>query len=267
MKSYQFTEIDRATSALWNLDAGCSANGHFKIAAAAFDAGISFEEFNRWSATGHNYKNEADCLSTWRSASKPGPIRRATLFHLSHAAGGHYGARPRAELSQSPQAERKPPVQSSTGIYALTLWNLADRDDSFVAEHAYAVRKEIAHAFGAARGLASGSIVGQKVDCLIIPIRKHGTGEVVAVQAINADGKKQTFGALGDDFLLLGDERNKAAPWLVVEGWATSHSARQTVRESVVVISFGAGRMDKVADLVAEFHKPDRLVIFEEPEQ
>lgn len=158
-----------------------------------------------------------------------------------------------------------PAARPANNAYALKLWGCASRDDSTVAGHRYAVRKGILHALGAGRGFATGSVVGQNADCLLVPIRPNGIGEPIAIQAINSEGKKQTYGTIGDAFLVLGDSRSKGVPWIVVEGWATGHSVRQTVRESVVIISFGAGRMEKVAALVAEYHKPERLVIFEEP--
>jgi putative DNA primase/helicase len=158
-----------------------------------------------------------------------------------------------------------PAARPANNAYALKLWGCASRDDSTVAGHRYAVRKGILHALGAGRGFATGSVVGQNADCLLVPIRPNGIGEPIAIQAINSEGKKQTYGTIGDAYLLLGDERSKGVPWIVVEGWATGHSVRQTVRESVVVVSFGAGRMAKVAALVAEFHKPKKLGISEEP--
>lgn len=56
-----FAEIERARSALWSLDAGCSADEHFRIAAGFAAAGGDFEEFNRWSAPAHNYGSESAC--------------------------------------------------------------------------------------------------------------------------------------------------------------------------------------------------------------
>ncbi len=133
-----------------------------------------------------------------------------------------------------------------------------------VSQHPYAVRKGITHPFGAGRGLVVGSVVGQNADCIIVPVREHGTGEVVAVQAINDAGAKQTFGALADDFLLLGDERDLNATWYATEGWASGYALRSLDRHSVVIISFGLGRLHKVAKLAAERYSPARILIVED---
>lgn len=133
-----------------------------------------------------------------------------------------------------------------------------------VSQHPYAVRKGITHPFGAGRGVASGSVVGQDADCLLIPIRPNGIDEPIAVQAINADGKKQTYGTIADGFLLLGDERDTSAAWFAVEGWATAHAVRHALRHSVVLISFGKGRLQKVAQLAADLYHPDQITILSE---
>ena len=136
-----------------------------------------------------------------------------------------------------------------------------------VSQHPNAVLKGITHPFGAGRTLVTGSVVGKQADCIVVPIREHGTGEVIAVQAINAEGRKQTFGTIGDGYLLLGDERDLKAPWICCEGWATAHAARQAERQSVVLISFGKGRQRKVAELAAAYYQPERITIFAESDE
>ena len=122
------------------------------------------------------------------------------------------------------------------------------------------MKKGITHAFGAGRTLVTGSVVGKQEDCIVVPIREHGVGEVVAVQAINSDGRKQTFGTIGDGFLLLGDERNTSSIWHAVEGWATGCSVRKAKKCSVALISFGKGRLQKVADLAWELYRPTGII-------
>lgn len=186
---------------------------------------------------------------------------------LNHAQAVHWAAE-RLSGGFTPVAARpnRIPAPFPRNDYARQLWDGADRDDGFVEQHLYCVRKGIAHAFGAGRTLASGSVVGKQADCIVIPIREHGTGCVIAVQAINEGGKKQTFGTIADGYLLLGDERDLKAPWICCEGWATAHAARQAERCSVVLISFGKGRLQKVAELAAAHYRPDLISIFAEAE-
>ena len=159
------------------------------------------------------------------------------------------------------------PAPISCNSYAAKLWASSDREDSYVRQHHYAVKKGITHAFGAGRTLVTGSVVGKQEDCIVVPIREHGVGEVVAVQAINSDGRKQTFGTIGDGFLLLGDERNTSSIWHAVEGWATGCSVRKAKKCSVALISFGKGRLQKVADLAWELYRPTGIIPHPEVDQ
>lgn len=159
------------------------------------------------------------------------------------------------------------PAPTPRNGYAAQLWDSADRDDAYVRQHTYCQKKGIANAFAVGRTLVTGSVVGKQADCLVLPIREHGTGGVIAVQAISDGGAKQTFGALGDGYLLVGDERDLSARWFVVEGWGTAHAARQAERRSVVLISFGKGRLQKVAQLAAAHYQPERIDICSESDE
>ena len=153
----------------------------------------------------------------------------------------------------------------SCNSYAAKLWAAADRDDAYVRQHPYAIKKQIDHAFGAGRTLVTGSVVGKQADCILIPIREHGIGAVIAVQAINSDGRKQTFGAIGDAFFLVGDERDRGSYWVIAEGWASAYAVRTSERLSVVAVSFGKGRLNKIYDFLKERYNPPHLGICEEP--
>ncbi len=103
-----------------------------------------------------------------------------------------------------------------TRNYAKQLWLAADNSDGHVARHPYAKSKGITWAAGAGRGMASGRVIGKDADCLIIPCRDLHTKSLLAVQAINRDGEKQTFGSLGNGALVLGNTLDKSLRWFVV---------------------------------------------------
>lgn len=159
------------------------------------------------------------------------------------------------------------PEAPSTAAYAAQVWGRVVRGDDVVAAHPYAQRKGVRHACGAGRTTASGRIVGKDADCLIVPIRLGGVGEVVAVQAINAEGAKQTFGPMADAFLLLGDERDQRAHWFISEGWATAYAFHQLYQPAVACVSFGKSRLQNVGMAAARLFAPDRLVIAQEQDQ
>src|SRR5262245_60351195 len=82
-----FTELERAISALDSLDAGCSREEWVRIGMAVKAAGLSFEIFNNWSKNAGNYRGEKDCMNAWKSFSESGPIKAGTLFYMARAKG------------------------------------------------------------------------------------------------------------------------------------------------------------------------------------
>lgn len=221
-----------------------------------------FGSWEDWSKQSKSF-NAKDALAVWKSFRADGKVTIGTLLFEARKHGWRKGIARALIARPTPLVACPKPASAPNQLndYAMALWRAADRDDSYLRQHHYAVKKGITHAFGAARGLASGSLIGQSADCILIPIREHGTGDVVAVQAINAEGRKQTFGTVGDAYLLLGDERDLKSLWVCCEGWATSHAARKAVRQSVVLISFGKGRQRKVAELAAARYQPELIKI------
>jgi len=77
----------RALSALQALDPGCE-NAHWvRIGMAAKAAGVSFEDFNEWSARAANYGGEASTRARWKSFREDGRVQAGTLFGLAMEAG------------------------------------------------------------------------------------------------------------------------------------------------------------------------------------
>lgn len=176
---------------------------------------------------------------------------------------GMDGTRP-APIMQ-PRQPAKAPEPSRTRGYALELWQAANTADAVVGTHAYATSKGITWAAVAGRGIASGKIIGRNQDCVIVPIRNI-TGAMIAIQAINPSGKKQTFGSMDDGCLLLGNTLDKSIPWVVVEGWADAVSWVFHLHRgnAVAAVAFGLSRMQKVAQIVASHYAPNRVTIMED---
>lgn len=157
-------------------------------------------------------------------------------------------------------ARRK--LEKPTASYARQIWKATKPDeliswDKEVSGHPYAIRKEIKHAWGAARSSVSGRLIGKHADCLIIPLRTLD-GEFTGVECINAEGIKQTFGKKG--VLMLGNTLDKSLPVYVVEGWADGIAAWKYYGNVVVAIVFGIGRQQTLAEALDKA-RPDRAVI------
>ena len=69
-------ELERAESALLRLDAGCDRATWVRVGMAVKAAGLPFEVFHDWSASGSNYAGETDCRNVWKSFDDVGPGTR-----------------------------------------------------------------------------------------------------------------------------------------------------------------------------------------------
>lgn len=221
-----------------------------------------FSLWDDWSQSADSYR-EKDARAVWRSF-KGGGVGIGTLIHLARENGYSADTGQHRPLPKPKPAPK--PITRDTGRYAAELWLKSAFDDAAVGSHQYALKKGIDWAAGAGRGKASGRVVGKDADCLIVPIREHGTGKVRAVQCINSQGNKQTFGAMADGYLLLGNPLDKSLPWAVVEGWADAVSFvfHWHRGNAVAIAAFGLGRMDAVAKSVAAHHSPRELMIVED---
>lgn len=167
----------------------------------------------------------------------------------------------KAQPARTPAPKRE---TASTARYAAEIWARTARDDGATLSHQYSIRKGVRHACGAGRATVSGRLLGKDADCLVVPIRLGGIGDVIAVQAINAAGVKQTFGPMADGFLLLGDERDQAGRWIVLEGWATACAYLRHWRRTTACVSFGKSRLETVAHRAAALFRPAEIVILDE---
>jgi putative DNA primase/helicase len=243
------------------------------------DTGFSL--FDDWSQAADNY-NASEARSVWRSFRGSG-VGIGTLVHMAKQNGWRSDSPTTPAPAPAPRRAPKP-QQSNTARYAAELWLAANKwiqaddwlsnpgPDVSVAAHPYAIAKDITHAGGAGRHQASGSIIGKRADCLIIPIREHGTGKMQAVECINPQGKKQTFGPKSGGYLLLGNTLDKSSPWYVCEGWASAYSMvwhwpnpdDSKPDNSVCAVSFGKANLDHCAEQIEAYHDPYEITIIRE---
>jgi phage/plasmid primase-like uncharacterized protein len=157
------------------------------------------------------------------------------------------------------------PTPNPTQPYALSIWAAVDRSDDAVASHPYAQAKGIDWHAGAGRATVSGRIVGKGADCLVIPIREIANGNIAAVQAINRDGAKQTFGPVKGCAFICGNDLDATSGWFVVEGWADAVSVFRQFHGSCVFAAMGKDFRALTERIVAHY-QPRHLVLLEDAE-
>lgn len=117
-------ELDRARSALFSLDAGCTRDEWARIAFAAHAAGLELEDFVSWSEGAENFKSARDCAALWRGIRSDGRVTAATLFKLALEAGWRDdGTTLPVPLPRKPEIRAvEPPRHERLSDYGRALW-------------------------------------------------------------------------------------------------------------------------------------------------
>jgi hypothetical protein len=147
------------------------------------------------------------------------------------------------------------------------LFESANDDDSFVAAHQYAIDNGITHALGARRGIASGQIIGQDADCLMIACKDIQTDKLIGLECINAEGQKEFFGNIAGGAKILGNSLDLESPWSVVYGWvnASKMLIRRSKGSPAHVVCFSQSALKETAELIKQHYDPDKIVITTAP--
>jgi hypothetical protein len=223
--------------------------------------------YDAWSQTADNYDVKA-VRAVWKSFKGSGKTI-ATLIYLAK----QNGYREDSNIIPPPivASKKQPPKESNfdTRIYGVGLFKSANKDDDFVSGHQYAIDSDIYHAAGAGRGVASGCIIGQQADCIIVPCRDIQTDKVIAVQCINVEGKKEIFGDVKCGALILGNSLDLRTPWYVVDGWANAvlMLTNHLKGSAVCIVSFGKALQQDTAELINGRYKPDHVEIHMEADK
>lgn len=256
----QFDQIYAALSFIPADDRDTWVRTGMAIKAELGDAGFGL--WDDWSRNSDKHDKKA-AKAVWRSFSG-GAISIGSLFHFAR----QYGYTPDRPAPERRLYQRKlpPAPQCNTGLYAKKLWLRANCSDSVVARHPYAIKKGIDWSAGAGRTAVSGRVVGKNADCIVIPIRSIATNNIVAVQAINADGNKQSFGPVSGNGIIIGNTLDKTSRWFVVEGWADAISMvfHHYQGDAVAFAACGKSLMTPLAKSIANVYAPDAINIFED---
>lgn len=245
-------EIDRARAALWAIPADLARDDWVRVGMAAHAAGLTFDDFNDWSALAGNYDARA-ARDTWRSFKHGKGIGPGTLFSM--AADHGYRA------AKTPQEPRKAQTQPNPkGNAAAAVWSRCKP----VTGHSYIEAKQ-----GIAEGLRvvpDGdplTIAGHSVaGWLAVPAYGPG-GDLQSLQFIPPPGQGKKLNMPGASMAGASFTVGTLAPGgvvYVVEGigqaWAcwkaTGHPA---------IVAFGWGNVARVAATLRQRDNAARLVI------
>jgi hypothetical protein len=255
-------DLKRARSALLAIDPDCNREQWVDAGMAAKAAGLSFEDFDSWSAQSPKY-NERDARTTWNSFSANGGIGPGTLFYLASDAGWREGAGQNrtGNANRSPQEPLKAPPK---GMSAAEIW---DRLELATSSHLYIVGKQAEGVpLDRLRVVPKGDplcIAGQSVaGWLAVPMMPLEGGPPSSLQFIPPPGAGKKLNLPGHQVsgaFIVGDLTPGGEVFLT-EGVGTAWAAWRATGKPAVV-TFGAGRMRTVAQSLRQRDPVCRLVL------
>ena len=257
-------ELDQALEALNSISPDLSREDWIRVGMAAQAAGLSFEDFDNWSAQGRTYNPKA-CQEAWKSFRPDQGIGAGTLFHIA-AQHGWIGKAKQAKT------QRTRHHQSNTRHSALEIW---DRCEVATADHPYVLQKQ-AHGvpLDQLRVVPAGdplTILGESMaGALAIPVIRID-GSISSLQFVTTGDTAQRLKAKGytakpnlpsarlEGWFSVGDVARGSVIY-VCEGLGTAWACwRATGNASVVC--FGWGRVRSVASELRKRDLSARIVL------
>lgn len=247
-------DIDRARVALNTIPSNLPRDEWHEIGRSAIAARLSIEDIDNWSKSAPNYKGRADVEAAFNTIKQDGGTGAGTLFFKAQQYG--YNTHSSSAIVK-PSLEPVKLVKQVAGD-VVAVW---ERGIAATPAEPYIVRKQ-----GTPDGLrvypASAPplvIRGQNVAGYVMLPCWSGN-DLQTLQFIPPDGgdKLNLPGAsFNDGFFVMGEVTDRTFVCEGVgQGWAI-HAATG----AVVVVTFGAGRMGRVAGVLREKYPAASLVI------
>lgn len=268
-------EVQRATDALWAIDAGCERERWLRVIMGAVAAGIAEDEIIRWSEGGANFAGAADVRSVVRSIRPDGGVGVGTLFALASQEGWRSQSfRPRASSLIGSRTAAEALSEASRASTATSdveaLWR---RFEPASSAHPYVTAK-----CGRPDGLRVVPVADplrvaglSMVGALAVPVLSLESGEVLSLQFIaggeqavewKAAGKPSKLNLPGHQVtgaFIVGSIASGQRAFLC-EGLGTAWAVSRATGAPAVV-AFGWGRVRVVAAEMRRVHPSIRLVI------
>lgn len=253
----------RALDALYAIPADLPRDQWVKVGMAAHAAGLSFDDFDTWSASAANYNAQAarDTYRTFKDV--PGGIGVGSLFRMAREHGwnnGSTGARPASARATTKPKEQ--PRKPRPGMGAAEVWS---RCEAATNAHAYILGQGAAGVpLDTLRVVPAGdslSIAGQSVAGFLMVPAYAPDGSLQSAQFIPPPGagkKVNLPGAsmAGATFTVGPSE----GPAYLCEGIGAAWAVWQAT-ERRAVVCFGWGNVRRVAESMRERDASARLVL------
>ena len=261
------SDIERALNALNSLDAGCSRKDWIEICMATKNAGLSFEDFDRWSKTSAKYRGEKDCRSAWNSVSANGGITVNSLFYRAQQQGwvepskatrsNHNDSPLDIPLAEPTNPQQKPSTKAKNA-YATQIW---ERCQPAEDTNPYIQNKQ-----GSPEGVrvypaSEAPLIINDQDVrgwLVVPC--WDGDNLQTLQFIPPDGKPKlnlNGCSFGEGYFLIGEITDLV---YIGEGIGQAWAVNKATNV-VVAVSFGAVRMSKVAQALRNKYPAARIIL------
>ena len=243
----QVNDLDRARSALYSLPPDCDRSQWVKAGMAAHAAGLPFEDFDKWSAGGGNYK-APDARATWRSFKAGKGVGAASLFGMAKDHNWSDADKPQRKPIQANTRPVVPPRKPAPGMSAGEVWSRCEQGTNahwyIAAKQAAGVPLDTLRVLPAGDSLSIGGV--SMAGALLIPAYAPD-GTLQSAQLIPTTGKKMNLPGspmAGASFTV-----GKLVPGgvaYVCEGIGAAWSVWQSTG-CAAVVAFGWGNVARVA--------------------
>lgn len=271
-------DIQDALDALHFIDPGLPRDEWVKVGMAAKTAGISFEDFDAWSAQAGNYQ-PADCRDTWRSFKDGRGITERTLFRTAAQYGYRKGkapvSRPVSPVVTTQTTQATQPRKPAPGMSPAEVWS---RCLPATHDHGYIVsKKSVGIPLDDLRVVPAGDplkAAGESmVGALVVPARSVKDGSLQSLQLIpppevaarlKAAGKPGKLNLAGSPISGAHHVVGEIQPGGIVyvtEGIGAAWACWQATAGRAAVVAFGSSNVGKVAKSLRAQNAEAKLVL------
>lgn len=255
-------DIYRAREALNQIDSGCAREEWVRLCMSVKAAGLTFDDFHEWSRQGRNYKSERDCRSTWNSIKGTGRITAATLFKTARDQGwadtSSSNYVPSVGVNGCGIAKQSVAATKNGNADPVMVWErcvpATDAEPYIYRKHGNPDGLRVYPATADPLIIRGQNVAGYLVvpcwsDCTLQTLQFIPPGKCDKLNL-----PKATF---GDGYFSVGDVQDHA---YIVEGIGQAWAINQATGHAAVV-SFGAGRMERVAKILQNKYPTACLVV------